>query len=70
MNRHQGKVTVADKSAPWEVDGDGDGDKRYKYKYHPEGDYGRDPKKAPSALHTVVTRPVSLPKVCETFCFS
>jgi hypothetical protein len=56
---------MADRSMPWQTDGLGEENpsKHFKYKYHPGGDTKKEPKAAPSALHSVVVPNVTLPKV-------
>ncbi|KAF3941369.1 hypothetical protein ABW19_dt0204972 [Dactylella cylindrospora] len=48
-----------DHSMPWHSD---DPNAKYKYKYHPRGDLSKEPKEAPSALHSVIVDGVTLPK--------
>ncbi len=45
---------------PWESDATNSG-ADFKYKYHPGGDPRNAPKEAPSALHTVIKKGVTLP---------
>lgn len=58
-------VSMASSAMPWQVDDpDQDDDsKNFKYQYHPRGDKNARPKKAPSALNTVIIPNVTLPKV-------
>jgi hypothetical protein len=64
-------VNMADRSMPWQTDGHGEEDpsKHFKYKYHPGGDTRKEPKAAPSALHSVVVPNVTLPKVSRAAFF-
>ena len=60
------KIGMAPGSMPWQTDDTADDAQRsYKYKYHPGGDPRREPKEAPSALHSVIVPNVTLPKVCS-----
>ncbi|KAI9796695.1 MAG: hypothetical protein M1833_006035 [Piccolia ochrophora] len=59
----EANVGIAHSSMPWQTESDGgDGKENFKYKYHPGGDPKKQPKDAPSALHSVVVPNVNLPK--------
>lgn len=64
-------INVARNTAPWNApDGMVENSDRnnYKYMYHPGGDYRNTPKRAPSALNSVVVPGVELPKVSPVSC--
>ncbi|KAH8145430.1 uncharacterized protein LAJ45_10552 [Morchella importuna] len=57
------RINMVPDSAPWKDDGLENSDKNnYKYKYHPNADYRKAPKNAPSALHSVILPNVTLSK--------
>ncbi|KAL0639854.1 hypothetical protein Q9L58_001171 [Maublancomyces gigas] len=59
----EGRVNVAQDSAPWKDDNLENSDQNnYKYKYHPQADHRKPPKPAPSALHSVIIPNVTLPR--------
>jgi hypothetical protein len=60
------QVNIAENSSPWTISSDQieNNDKNnFKYMYHPRGDYRNAPRKAPSALNSVIVPNVTLPKV-------
>ncbi|KAI9812250.1 MAG: hypothetical protein M1826_002921 [Phylliscum demangeonii] len=58
-------VGMAKNTMPWDSDAKDKKDP-YKYQYHPGGDQTKAPKKAPSALHSVIVPNVTLPKVWDS----
>ncbi|KAI5820833.1 hypothetical protein BZA77DRAFT_300003 [Pyronema omphalodes] len=59
------QVNIAENSSPWTISPDQieNSDKNnFKYMYHPGGDYRNPPRKAPSALNSVIVPNVTLPK--------
>ncbi|KAL9031658.1 MAG: hypothetical protein Q9196_000329 [Gyalolechia fulgens] len=56
-------VSMAEGSMPWQTSSPKGGkDEHFKYQYHPGGDPNKAPKKAPSALNSVIVPNVTLPK--------
>jgi len=51
------EVTKIDNSEPWKDDTHSG-----KYKYYPNGDTSKEPKPAPTALHTTIVPNVTLPR--------
>jgi hypothetical protein len=57
-------VRVAVKGQPWAAKEVENSDRNnYKYMYHPRGDVNNPPRRAPSALNSVIVPGVTLPKV-------
>ncbi|KAL8945442.1 MAG: hypothetical protein Q9211_000045 [Gyalolechia sp. 1 TL-2023] len=55
--------SMAEGSMPWQTSSPKGGkDEHFKYQYHPGGDPNKAPKKAPSALNSVIVPNVTLPK--------
>ncbi|KAL8944277.1 MAG: hypothetical protein Q9216_000572 [Gyalolechia sp. 2 TL-2023] len=56
-------VSMAEGTMPWQTSSQKGGkDEHFKYQYHPGGDPSKAPKKAPSALNTVIIPNVTLRK--------